>query len=259
MVYKLILMNLILMMAGYALVVDYHVKSKAYPVARDAEEQPGNEEGLTPKPAYWKKLTAKEVIKSIKRTYTPSPGEGVYRILFLGTSQTAGAGARKADHTFVRGLENLLNESAAPGTSYECINGGINGLDSGQILEIYKREWLSLAPHTVVVNLAHNDIFLGAFVQNLEALLALNAASAVQTILVLEPISTEFPMRMSHKYMLMRRLAEKYRVQAVDMHAYLSAKYDVGFLWWDRVHLTSFGQELFAAQLYEEIGGRFQL
>ncbi len=51
----------------------------------------------------------------------------------------------------------------------------------------------------------------------------------------------------------MRRVGEENNVTVVDMHAYLLEHYDEGFLWWDNVHLTDFGQELFAQKLYEEL------
>jgi hypothetical protein len=39
----------------------------------------------------------------------------------------------------------------------------------------------------------------------------------------------------------------------VDMQAYLAQNEDRGFLWWDSVHLTSFGQRLFAERLLPEL------
>lgn len=51
----------------------------------------------------------------------------------------------------------------------------------------------------------------------------------------------------------MRRLGTELRVPLVDMHAHLRSSRDTGFLWWDQVHLTSYGQRLFADKLYGEI------
>ncbi len=51
----------------------------------------------------------------------------------------------------------------------------------------------------------------------------------------------------------MARVAEAPGVPILDMHSYLAERYDDGFLWWDQIHLTSFGHQLFAHRLFEEL------
>ena len=55
------------------------------------------------------------------------------------------------------------------------------------------------------------------------------------------------------KHEVMRRVGIAQNVPVIDMHAYLSKKYDDGYLWWDFVHLTDFGQQLVAEKLYNEL------
>ena len=62
--------------------------------------------------------------------------DNISRILFIGTSQTWGAGASSENKTFVRLFENLLNKNSQI-TNYEVINGGISGLNSKALLELY--------------------------------------------------------------------------------------------------------------------------
>jgi len=49
------------------------------------------------------------------------------RVLVVGTSQTWGAGAARAEDGFVERLERLLM-AAEPERRWECINAGIQGL-----------------------------------------------------------------------------------------------------------------------------------
>jgi len=48
-------------------------------------------------------------------------------------------------------------------------------------------------------------------------------------------------------------LAAELAVPLVPMHRHLARHGDEGFLWWDFAHLTSFGQQLFAERLLEEL------
>jgi hypothetical protein len=51
----------------------------------------------------------------------------------------------------------------------------------------------------------------------------------------------------------MREIGKEFDVPVIEMHDYLSRHYDDGFLWWDFVHMTSFGQKLFAKYLLQEL------
>ena len=51
----------------------------------------------------------------------------------------------------------------------------------------------------------------------------------------------------------MRRIAAANDLLLIDMPVRLYDHYDDGFLWWDRVHLSSVGQSLFADVLMDEL------
>ena len=181
-----------------------------------------------------------ERLRRLPRTTRP-------RVLFLGTSQTWGAGAARDRDTFVRRIERALG--------VECINAGVPGAQSTFLLEHYRAEWVDLGPRVTVVDLANNDSDGRMFTRSLVALVELNQARGIGTVFVLEPNSTEYDERrpLEFKHAVMRRVASRMGVPVVDMDAYLAAHHDDGFLWWDHVHLTSFGQRLFTDRLVPEI------
>lgn len=195
-----------------------------------------------------------EVRQRLRETYAPSPVDGTVRILFIGTSQTWGAGARTEDETFVRRIERALNEGAASPRRVECINAGISGTDSGDLLRYYREEWIHWDPRVVVINLATNDMRPDVLGSNLAEFLSLNRAHGIRTLLVMEANSTEHEreqLRLNHE--AMRRIAAAHPTPVVSLHTYLAGRYDAGFLWWDFAHLTSAGHELAAERILPEL------
>ena len=57
----------------------------------------------------------------------------------------------------------------------------------------------------------------------------------------------------------MRNISTQYHVPLLDLNGYLTSDgvYDSGFLWWDLVHLTSYGQELAAEFIAKGIRDHF--
>jgi len=106
----------------------------------------------------------------------------------------------------------------------------------------------------VVINLSNNDVDIDMFVSNLQNMIEISVRAGIQPIFVLEANSVEnIGNQLIAKHEVMRRVGAAHNVPVIDMHAYLSKKYDQGFLWWDFIHLTDFGQELVAEKLYYEL------
>ena len=76
------------------------------------------------------------------------------KILFIGSSQTWGAGASTTENTFVHRFENLVNAHDTT-ESVTCINTGISGLTSTELFKFYQEKWISAAPKVVIINLIH--------------------------------------------------------------------------------------------------------
>jgi len=197
-------------------------------------------------------LEAARINDLLLAEYAAPDVDDARRILFIGSSQTWGAGARDPNETFVRRIENALNQRA--NEVVICINGGISALRSSHLLDLYKTQWLDLQPDVVVINLSNNDTDPALLERNIDSMIQLSQARSIRVLLVLEPNSIEKGGRgLAEKHAVLRRLARQRGVQLVDMHAYLSDRYRRGFLWWDTVHLSSFGQRLFAERLVDAL------
>ena len=101
----------------------------------------------------------------------------------------------------------------------------------------------------VVINLAYNDNDIDMYASNLQHMIKISVRAGIQPVFVLEANSIG-PV---DNHEVMRRIGIAHNVPIVDMHAYLTKKYDEGFLWWDSIHLSDFGQELVAEKLYNEL------
>jgi lysophospholipase L1-like esterase len=194
--------------------------------------------------------TRPEAVARLRQEYPQAKGNHPFRVLFLGSSQTWGAGADAPEDTMVRRLEDKWRNSM--GGDLECINAGISGERSGGLWEMYSQEWIEWNPQLVVINLSNNDPDSSRFGENLGKFVQLNRAKGVQTVFSLEANSPENPKPSTLKnHQIMRQVAAQFAIPVVDLHACLGKEANTGFLWWDFVHLTSYGQEL-AAQCLEK-------
>jgi lysophospholipase L1-like esterase len=222
-----------------------------------AGHYPAADQSLRAGEQAWTRSTADDIRADIRRRYPAPPAAGTTRLLFLGSSQTWGAGASLESEVMTVVLERMLNGSAEPGRRYECVNGGISAAVSGLLLELYEKEWTALAPRLVVVNLSNNDHDLPKFEANLRRIAQISRAASRHTLFVLEANSgEERPAALAElatHHAAMRSAAEKEGVPLLDMHAALLEQGDRGFLFWDVVHMTSFGQRLMAERLLPEV------
>ena len=131
------------------------------------------------------------------------------------------------------------------------------GATSDQIRPHYESLWSGWAPEWVVVDLSHNDKDVDRFEHELDRIAGFNTAHGIRTLFILEPNTIENRKTLAAleaRHAAMRRIASAHGIPVLPMHARLVARRDEGFLWWDRVHLTDFGQRRFADELVPELG-----
>jgi lysophospholipase L1-like esterase len=178
---------------------------------------------------------------------------GVRRLLLVGGSQTWGSGAARAEETWAARLEAMLNAEAEPGDRYECIAAGIPAYTARRLYDLYVSDWVGLEPDVVVLDLGHNDRDFDEFEEYLEKFVAFNRAREIRTVFIPEPNNTESRKslhKLHARHDRMRTIGRARGVTLIEMHQALVEQRDRGFLWWDRVHLTSYGHQLFAAELF---------
>lgn len=201
------------------------------------------------------KIRALEIVSGVMDRYGNEDLRAVRRVLVIGTSQTWGMGAKTEAHTMVSRLEMMLNNYRTENTSYECINGAVPSVLSGHLIQAYRETLGTLKPDILIAILSFNDSDqLDSFRQNLQELIRLCKTQSIKVCFVLEATSPEYPLaRLDLAHGVMRKLARENNIVLLDAPVFLNQNLAAGILWWDIVHLTSFGQELLARFIYGKI------
>lgn len=201
----------------------------------------------------WLGSVRDKILAQLRRDYPETAGADVYRIVFLGSSQTWGAGATTPDDVWVHQLEGLLNREGLK-RRVECVNGGVLGFVSPQVVQM-ERDLLPLHPQAIVINLSNNDKDTVAFRANLDSMVTMAKQANIAVVLLQEANSPEQRVvdnpngDLAPKHRVVADVGKAEGVPVIDMHSYLASKNDTGMLWWDFVHLTSYGQRLLAEKL----------
>lgn len=193
-----------------------------------------------------------EIVAETREGHAHRPAPGTYRVLLVGSSQTWGAGARHEEDTIARRLEAKLDAWSPDGTDFEVIAGAVPGTRAADLEPLLEREWLPLGPRLVAVNLSSNDSDYRRFVGPLEVMVERIVAAGARPVLVLEANAAEATGRgLEQRHGAMREIAARHAATVIDLHRALRPYERQGFLWWDKVHLTSFGQEVAAGILFD--------
>ncbi len=172
---------------------------------------------------------------------------GPWKVLFVGGSQTWGAGAAAEGDTWVRQTEILLRDRH--GLDVECMNGGVSGFKAWDVATLLGEHLFAYRPDMIVINLGSNDR-QSSFHEPLQRMVSRSLGRGARVVLVQEansPMAADRGLGARHREM--RAIAETYDVPVVAMHSYLAGRQQLGLLWWDKVHLTSFGQRLMADRM----------
>ncbi len=217
---------------------------------------------LSEQEAYFRKGAADVVMAQIREQHPTSPADGAFRILFMGGSQTWGAGATREEDVFIPILEEMLNEAARRNaaesgtepTRFECINAGFSAHKVMDLVPLLDELLPSVRPDMVVLNVSSNDKGNSHFAKPLRRLVRMSLEAGASVVFVLEANSLESLTRgLTARHAEMTEVASAFDLPVIDMHGYLASIRYAGFLWWDHVHLTDFGQRLMAERLLEEL------
>ncbi len=226
---------------------------------------------------YWSKKEAdikRKNVDFVSNAIQSLPRKTIYRIVFIGSSQTWGAGATEEDKTIVSTVCRLLNsdpslvslrtvDSSMPTVetsmvkrkeNIECINTAISGVDSTELLKRYK---LALADHLdpdmLVINLSNNDRNQpDEFALNLQKFKEASHANT-KIVFVQEANSAESSKDVIKNHSIMKNIGDSLNISVIDLHNFLLTQNAKGILWWDFVHLTDFGHEVAGKYLTTKI------
>lgn len=216
---------------------------------------------------------AKEEVKSMSKSIMDQGQvDNAQNILFIGSSQTAGAGASSYQLRFTNLVENELKKelSATTGAAtafanyfnlstdkpVNFINAGAAGTTSTELLEEYSGNWINLKPKVVFINLSSNDYDYGidsnVFKQNLEKFIEINNKNTVKTILLLEARTPENK-NLNQFHSIVIEVAKSQSIPLIDIYSHLKDNDSKGIIWWDFVHPTDYGHFLIAERVIDEL------
>jgi lysophospholipase L1-like esterase len=181
----------------------------------------------------------------------PPKSDRTIRVAFLGTSQTWGSGAERISETFVARCHRLLAQALGD-ISVETYNFSISGSNSTELLTKYAELWRFSRPDLLVINLSTNDGKSHTLTANLRTLAHLARAAGGRVVFLLEPNAAEVDHRgLQEKHSAIQRLGQELHVPVWNLDGYMSSDpvYDSGIMWWDKVHLTSYGHDVVAEWL----------
>ena len=181
----------------------------------------------------------------------PPKSDRTIRVAFLGTSQTWGSGAERISETFVARCHGLLAQALGD-ISVETYNFSISGVSSTELLGKYAESWRFSQPDLLVINLSNNDRRPDTLTANLRTLAHQTRAADGRVVFLLEPNAAEVEHRgLQEKHSAIQRLGQELRVPVWSLDKYMSSDpvYDSGMMWWDKVHLTSYGHGVVAEWL----------
>jgi len=181
---------------------------------------------------------------------SPRPNK---RVIFAGTSQTIGSGAKNLEETFFVMTHRHLAATLSP-LLLESINISISAVSPPILLQEYEQKYLRLKPDLLVINLGTNGMN-EELAAGLSGFLEINRSHHISTVMILEPNSPETETTIKEKHQIMRSLGERDNVPIIDLQAYLSdpSVNQSGALWWDFVHLTSYGHSTVAKWLSPQL------
>lgn len=201
-----------------------------------------------------------EVLPPWLASGVPPKPPGALRLVIVGTSQSWGVGAEVLADTWARRVHDTLAPRLPPDLRLETWNTAQPGARSRQLFDRLGPLWAQLAPDLVVIALASNDRSVPRLVESLQRFARATRALGGDALLVLEPNVRERGELLRERHLAMQRVARTEGLEVLDLQGYLGRDdvHDSGFLWWDFVHLSSYGQALAAERISRELEPRLR-
>ncbi|HEX7674942.1 MAG TPA: SGNH/GDSL hydrolase family protein [Bdellovibrio sp.] len=174
------------------------------------------------------------------------------RTLFIGTSQTVGAGAENIHQTFFALIHQYLQSHLK--TPVESMNMAISGSHAKELIQKYHDVYQPFAADIVIIDLAFNDQS-AQMEEQLPPFITELLHDGKKVILIQEATTNEEPLDNSPDRKTLAQIGLKLQVPVLTLHDYLNDPKiaQKGMIWWDIVHMTPFGQKLAAEWLAPQI------
>ena len=149
---------------------------------------------------------------------------------------------------FQEGLLNALPELK----SLETLNLSVNGASPTEQIERYRGYIPFISPDLVILNFSNNGSSDDLLEESLREFVELNQTYGAKTVLLKEANSEERDSEwILRRHERVSKVGLETNSPVLDLHGFMNNKeiYDSGFLWWDWVHMSTFGQKVAAQWL----------
>lgn len=189
-------------------------------------------------------FSSREMVFGVAKSYDTKS----LRVLFLGSSQTYGEGARTIDTTFFARHHQFLRK-AFPQFEITTLNISLPSTTVSEMTDRFEEYYLPFQPDRIYLNMAFNDTPTG-YEERLNAVL--DRLAKFQVVLVTEPSSDSGFVEMKHA--VLRKLARERGIELVDAQSYMEKQnlHLNPLVWWDHVHLTDYGHRIVAERLAQD-------
>lgn len=180
--------------------------------------------------------------------------EKEFKILFIGSSQTEGAGASLRHNGFPERIDQILKERfKEDNVLIKSINTGISGANSSVLLQEYQNRWHIYDPDLILINLSNNDADPELFKNNLQTFIKLSEINNNKIIFILEANTMLKSKNKLPLHDIMIDLSNTFNIPFIDLHSYIHSMENTGMVWWDDVHFTDYGLDIAANHIATEV------
>jgi hypothetical protein len=179
--------------------------------------------------------------------------------LFLGGSQTIGAGASSYNKTFVKLIHNKKYANISKKRCLLTINLSVSGWPLEKISNYYIKNFSNHKFDIIVLNTGVNnkeDTLLDPY----QSFLKYSREQALNLVILEEAISPDFYFFQSGlKHLIINREAEKLNFKTYSLADYMKKETlkREGDIWWDMAHYTDYGHQLVADWLSEKMDNHY--
>jgi lysophospholipase L1-like esterase len=175
-----------------------------------------------------------------------------YKIVILGTSQTWGSGASSLDRT-IANQYNLSLEASGLTKKARAYGLAVPGSYLTEMSALFYELTKKNRPNLVIINMCINDTSdLVAYEKNLKVFIPELKKMGVQVIISAEPFYDENQTISRHNHEVVQKVSVDTNIPFINEQDYLFSKLNSGYLWWDVVHMSDYGQQLFGTALFEK-------
>lgn len=177
------------------------------------------------------------------------------KFVLIGTSQSIGAGASRFEKSIFFKIHKRLVDNFE-GQCITSLNLSISGGKVSDGFEIFSRSFEMLKPDLMIFNIGNNDS-LEEMSKFLPIIAEYCQKNKIKLMITEEPTRIQKPRNISSiedKILYLRKIASESAIITYKLHDHLKEiAYDKGFVWWDVVHMTDYGQDVAAKWISEQI------